>query len=84
MPRYTYECNNCEQSFDAVHHYKETLTECRHCKSNDINRVINKVFLYKKSNAKEKAGTKIKETISDTVREMERYKKHSTKERDIK
>tara|TARA_A100001515_G_C4558554_1_gene205821 strand:- start:539 stop:796 length:258 start_codon:yes stop_codon:yes gene_type:complete len=84
MPRYTYECISCEKSFDVVHHYKHVETECKFCKSIDIKRLINKVFIYKKTDTNEKAGTKIKETISETVKEMERYKKQSTRERDIK
>ncbi len=84
MPRYSYECHSCNQSFDAMHHHEETLTECRICKDTNIERVISKVFIHKKTNAKQKAGTTIKETISETIEEMKRYKKQSTEERDVK
>ena len=67
-----------------MHHYKETLSECKLCKDTNIKRVINKVFVYRKADTKQKAGTKIKETISETIEEMKRYKKQSTEERDIK
>ena len=67
-----------------MHHYKETLSECKLCKDTNIKRIINKVFVCKKVDTKQKAGTKIKETISETIEEMKKYKKDSTKERNIK
>ena len=84
MPRYTYECYSCNKEFDAMHHYKETLSECKLCKDTNIKRIINKVFVYKKVDTNQKAGTKIKETISETIEEMKKYKKDSTKERSTK
>tara|TARA_B100000900_G_C20544088_1_gene701766 strand:- start:43 stop:297 length:255 start_codon:yes stop_codon:yes gene_type:complete len=84
MPRYSYECHTCNQRFDAVHHHEEVLEECRICKDTNIERIISKVFVYKKTDSKQKTGTKIKETISETIEEMKRYKKQSTEERDVK
>lgn len=84
MPRYTYECKECEQEFDVAHHYKEVLTECKLCKSDKVNRVISKVYVFRGNKSEQKAGTKIKETISETVEEMKKYKKEATKEMKIK
>ena len=84
MPRYTYGCRDCEKEFNIVHHYKDVISECALCKSTNISRVIDKVFVYKGIKANKKAGDKVKETISETVEEMKKYKKESSKERKIK
>ena len=84
MPRYSYECASCEEGFDAMHHHKEELQECTLCKSTDIKRIISKVFIHKKTAANDKAGKKVKDTISETIEEMKKYKKHYTKEKEYK
>ena len=84
MPRYTYGCGDCEQEFDIVHHYKDVISECKLCKSTNVSRIINKVFVCKSVKTNKKAGKKVKETISETVEEMKKYRKESSKERKIK
>jgi|6_EtaG_2_1085325.scaffolds.fasta_scaffold48769_2 putative FmdB family regulatory protein len=31
MPRYRYQCEECEEFTDAIHSYKEVLTDCEKC-----------------------------------------------------
>lgn len=31
MPRYVYRCKSCDASVEAVHSYKEKLSECKEC-----------------------------------------------------
>ena len=31
MPRYTYECSRCENTFEISHSIKEKLTDCNQC-----------------------------------------------------
>jgi putative FmdB family regulatory protein len=84
MPRYSYECHSCKSIFDAVHHHQQILQECTFCESEDIKRIISKVYLHKKTTTDDAAGNKVKETIAETIEEMKKYKKHSTRERDHK
>jgi putative FmdB family regulatory protein len=84
MPRYSYECHACKSTFDAVHHHEEKLQECALCKDKNITRVISKIFIHKKNKTTEKVGTKVKDTIAETVEEIKKYKKHSTKEKGLK
>jgi putative FmdB family regulatory protein len=35
MPRYNYECKECNKETIAMHNYKEILTDCTHCDTKD-------------------------------------------------
>ena len=82
MPRYLYSCKSCDTSIEAVHSYREKLSECKECGD--------KFGLYKNLSTpittrstvphkKAKVGSATREAIKDAHEQVEIAKKQLKK-----
>ena len=78
MPRYVYQCEECEVTFQAVHSIKERLIDCDGCSTeNSLKRIpMIPLVLNKGSNSqKQEAGALVKEYIEDATEDLRQEKK---------
>lgn len=83
MPRYQYECTQCEVVTTALHSYKETLTDCKHCKSEGTLKKVLSVPYYGVKNLSKKdphVGDVTNEYIDANKEVLEDLKKASKSE----
>lgn len=74
MPRYTYRCDVCGNSFDVSHSISEKLTDCECGEEGSLKRIPSLSFRASVDQNKQKAGAKIKEFIEDTRKDIDDYK----------
>ncbi len=81
MPRYRYLCENCDQTTDAFHAYKETLTDCEKCESKESLKKILSTPYYgiKKASPQfdKKVGDITKEYIEENRKILEKQKEEN-------
>ena len=76
MPRYTYRCKKCEETFEVVHSIKEKLADCEKCKTKDtLIRVPPLLSRFKKKEQEKKPGTIVKKYIEEVKNEVKEEKK---------
>ena len=79
MPRYTYRCDVCGNSFEVSHSISEKLTDCECGKEGSLKRIPSLPFRASVKINKQKAGEIVKEFIEDTKMEIEKSKEKMTK-----
>ena len=79
MPRYTYRCDVCGNSFEVSHSISEKLTDCECGEEGSLKRIPSLPFRASVKINKQKAGEIVKEFIEDTKMEIERSKEKMTK-----
>ena len=79
MPRYTYRCDVCGNSFEVSHSISEKLTDCECGEEGSLKRIPSLPFRVSTIENKQKAGQLVKEFIEDTKMEIERSKEKMTK-----
>lgn len=85
MPRYSYNCKNCEKVFQVFHGMNEEVGSCPHCgcaEKDELVRIYDKISVRKKSPSKTTAAERIKEFIENSREELEQQKQDSRKEHD--
>ena len=75
MPRYTYRCDVCGNSFEVSHSISEKLTDCECGEEGSLKRIPSLPFRASVNQNKQKAGAKIKEFIENTKKDVGEYKK---------
>jgi putative FmdB family regulatory protein len=81
MPKYTYHCSECGNTYDVVHPWKEDLSSCNICNSKQIQKIVTNFLI-----AQTRNKTEIEETIKvnkEKLKKMKEDSKHLTYE-DIK
>jgi putative FmdB family regulatory protein len=82
MPRYKYECSECQITFTAFHSFKEILADCEHCETKDsLKKLLNTPFLNKNTrNKKQEVGEITKKYIEEN-REILKKQKEEVKKK---
>ena len=82
MPRYRYECANCDDVVIVFHGIKETFTDCKKCPQEDtMKKLLSTPFTIKKKSA---MNTKVGETTKEYIeanREILKQQKKEAKEK---
>ena len=81
MPKYSYKCTSCEESFEQTHSIKIKLTDCESCLSEGTLKRIPSNFISLKLGAptgpgKQKTGEVTKAFIEDARESLQRDKKN--------
>ena len=79
MPRYTYRCDVCGNSFEVSHSISEKLTDCECGEEGSLKRIPSLPFRASVKINKQKAGEIVKEFIEDTEKEIRKTKHEMTK-----
>ena len=79
MPRYTYRCDVCGNSFEVSHSISEKLTDCECGEEGSLKRIPSLPFRASVKINKQKAGEIVKEFIEDTKIEIKKSKEEMTK-----
>ena len=79
MPRYTYRCDVCGNSFEVSHSISEKLTDCECGEEDSLKRIPSLPFRVSTIENKQKAGQIVKEFIEDTKKEVQKSKQEMTK-----
>ena len=74
MPRYTYRCDVCGNSFEVSHSISEKLTDCECGEEGSLKRIPSLPFRASVKINKQKAGEIVKEFIEDTKIEIKKSK----------
>jgi|TARA_R110000744_G_scaffold117175_1_gene219055 putative FmdB family regulatory protein len=83
MPTYVYKCNDCEHLFEAIHSYKERLTDCPECKEEKtLKKQFNTpIHLIKHTHTGEnKPGELVKQEIERNKEEIKKFDEKRKKE----
>jgi len=86
MPTYTYQCNECELTFEEFHLMSETVEKCKKCGSS-VKRVLSATFNIRKNNnfGRKKPGNVVKQYIKDAKEDVQQEKKRlATQEYEVK
>lgn len=76
MPRYSYKCIECDESFDVVHGIFDECAECVYCSSNKIKRVPQILYVRRESPSNgEKVGEATKRAIEENRKLLNEEKK---------
>ena len=79
MPRYTYRCDVCGNSFEVSHSISEKLTDCECGEEGSLKRIPSLPFRASVKINKQKAGEIVKEFIEDTKKEVQATKQEMSK-----
>ena len=79
MPRYTYRCDVCGNSFKVSHSISEKLTDCECGEEGSLKRIPSLPFRASVKVNKQKAGEIVKEYIEDTKKEIQKSKQEMVK-----
>ena len=74
MPRYTYRCDVCGNSFEVSHSISEKLTDCKCGEEGSLKRIPSLPFRVSTIENKQKAGQLVKEFIEDAREEVKQEK----------
>tara|TARA_R100000808_G_C2070871_1_gene98457 strand:- start:429 stop:692 length:264 start_codon:yes stop_codon:yes gene_type:complete len=82
MPRYRYQCENCEEFTTEIHSYKETRTDCVKCETeNSLKKIMSTPYYgIKKVPEEAKVGELTQQFIEENRQILQKQKKE-TKER---
>ena len=76
MPRYTYECSDCEEVFDVVHGMNDEHFTCGFCKSRNIRKVPQMPHVARQTISKGgKVGDEVKRAIEENRAILKEEKK---------
>ena len=80
LPRYTYKCNVCANSFEVSHSISEKLTNCRCGEEESLKRIPSLPFRTSVKQNGQKAGEMVKEFIEEAKRDIDDYKNEISEE----
>ena len=73
MPRYTYQCSNCEIVFETVHSMKECLTDCSLCEKQEaLVRIPAITYINTGTNSTAPSGRKVGDLVQEHIQEAKR------------
>tara|TARA_Y100000296_G_C5053508_1_gene196070 strand:- start:360 stop:641 length:282 start_codon:yes stop_codon:yes gene_type:complete len=82
MPRYVYQCSECEEIFEVVHSFNETIETCsqldEHCEcdpQSSVFRIPQNINFMNKQEQKIRVGQVVDEHIKNAKDEVKTYKK---------
>jgi putative FmdB family regulatory protein len=79
LPRYTYRCDVCGNSFEVSHSISEKLTDCECGKEGSLKRIPSLPFRVSATPSEQKTGEIVKEFIEDTKKEVQATKQEMSK-----
>ena len=83
MPRYSYNCSECNETFQVSHGMSETLLKCELCGSlNCLKKVYGNVTVKTKTRESVKAAERVGEFIKDSKEVLESQKSESRRKLD--
>ena len=81
MPKYIYKCEECEEIYNIVHTFSETVDTCLQANEQSkcnpaakVNRIPQIINLVKKQEKKTQVGQLVNEHIDSAKKEVEEYK----------
>jgi predicted nucleic acid-binding Zn ribbon protein len=81
LPKYVYRCSECENTYDVIHAFGETIRHCSEADENSkcgntstMKRVPQTINFIKKQEKKAQVGQIVDDFIEDTKKEVEEYK----------
>lgn len=78
MPRYTYKCIECEESFDVYHGIFDDYTQCSYCPSKRLMRVPQMPHIHREQVSK---GERVGEATKRAIEENRELLKQDRKKR---
>ena len=81
MPKYSYQCEECDSKYEIWHGMTEEHTECNVCGASSVVRIpslLSDVHVM----SSDKVGDLVKRKIEETREEIKEYKKELSKEVD--
>lgn len=83
MPRYSYNCSECNETFQVFHGMSETLLECEICGSlNCLKKVYGNITVKTKTRKSTESAERVNEFINDSREILEIHKAGSREELD--
>jgi putative FmdB family regulatory protein len=83
MPRYTYACIDCSETFEVVHGIFDDYTDCKHCSSTSIKRVPQMPHVSRKQVSEgERVGEATKRAIEENRALLKEEKKKRVEYKD--
>jgi putative FmdB family regulatory protein len=81
MPRYSYYCEDCDETYLIVHSWNSKQSTCDVCKSQKFSKTITPIKYQKngKTTVQPRIGSVVKQTIEDTKEQIKREKIESQK-----
>ena len=80
MPKYCYQCDNCNQQYYVWHGMTEGLEVCDKCASPSVFRIPSMISEVINNEVKEKAGSVVIGSIEEAREEVKEFKRNATKE----
>ena len=80
MPRYHYQCEECEYEYKVRHSMGHTVEECPECGEPSLIRVLPYVRYNNGEGKETKVGSLVKSSIEEAKRAIKEEKKSTTKE----
>jgi len=81
MPRYIYQCSECDEINSIIHGINEIYDTCKFCKSKDcLIKLLTKPMIKKNTITKDKVGDITKKYIEDNRIILEDIKKERTED----
>ena len=80
MPRYTYRCDVCGNSFEVSHSISEKLTDCECGEEGSLKRIPSLPFRVSTKDGDSKPGQVVKKFIEDAKKEIAKHKKDMSRE----
>lgn len=78
MPKYHYNCADCDAGYYVYHGMSEEHVECLHCTSNNVHRVPEMPFIRREITSKgDKVGDKVKSAIEENRALLDEAKKEA-------
>ena len=75
MPKYSYECSQCEEIITVYHGIDETKTNCGVCKSVDVLKRLPSRFVFiREKDCSEEIGTIVKRSIEEFRENLDQEK----------
>ena len=75
MPKYYYECQECETILKIYHSMSETKQDCEACETkNTLKKIPNKISYSNREKENKKVGSVVKQSIEDFRSDLEEQK----------
>ena len=80
MPKYSYQCNECDSQYEVWHGMTEEHNECDVCGASSVVRIPAILGEVIRNVRKAKVGDVVNRTIEETKKEIKEYKKKIDRE----
>ena len=80
MPKYSYQCRECDSQYDVWHGMTEEHNECDVCGAPSVFRIPSILGEVIRNEPKRKVGEVVNTTIEETKQEIKEYKEKLRKE----